>query len=159
MPQDEQWVACHMFMKERNSQRREPEAVEIAPVDAKEQLNECVDPHHQQGANVKPEPGYHHQSFSFVAPTSHPPCGGDDWSLPGLREESTYPAHRPTPTDVAVQFPRATTGRMMTSMPSFDQVPMPARQFSFDERPITDILFDIYNDQMQPSGAALDGLW
>ncbi|CAM6092321.1 unnamed protein product [Calypogeia fissa] len=139
---DEQWVACHMFIKERNIQPREPADVVDLGVDLqKKQYNEWVDvPHHQQGMNVKPEPGYS-QSYPYVAPGSHPPCEGDEMSLPRLEDESTYSVHRPCPSSdmQAGQFPRVTTVRLPSSydhqlsrptiggrMLSFDQLPRPA---------------------------------
>lgn len=167
-----------MFIKERNIQHREPQdaAVELAGDLPKKQFNEWVDvPHHQPGMNVKPEPGYNLQStYTYGAP-SHPPCEGDELSLPRLEEESSYSSvHRPCPIEVAaVQHPRVTTGRLPSydqvprpptglRMTSFDQLPRPIQARmpnAFDERPLADILFDIYAEQMQHTEPAFENLW
>lgn len=170
-----------MFVKERNIQDKEPEAVEFTSAEVqKKQHNEWVDvPQHQQSLSVKPEPGFL-QSYPYMpALVSHPQHDqpGDGLGLLRHEDKSIYSIHRTCPNDLTVHLARVTTGRVPyfdqiprpgprggRMLPSLDQVPrpVPGRQpaSSFEERPLADVMFDMYEEQLQHSEAGtLDNIW
>lgn len=144
--QDEQWVACHMFIKERNIPPRDVADVSDLPNGG---LDMGPDWPELPPLTVKEEPGFPYSDHRTVTQEQQqelgfhlPPCVRDDLSLPRLEEDdNNYSVHREVAADVVV-IPRPETGRM----PPFD-----------NDRLIADLLYSYAENPQQSIWPNLDG--
>ncbi|KAG6546421.1 hypothetical protein Mapa_011969 [Marchantia paleacea] len=143
---DEQWVACHMFIKERNIPPRDVADVSDLPNGALEMGQDWPE---LPPLTVKEEPGFPYSDHRTVTQEQQqelsfhlPPCVRDDLSLPRLEEDdNNYSVHREVSADVVV-IPRPETGRL----PSFD-----------NDRLIADLLYSYAENPQQSIWANLEG--